>query len=417
MRDIWVAVAAVLIVVGIAIQAPAPVAIGALILLTGGVSRFWSRVALEHVEYERHPESRRAFVGETVEISYTLINRKLLPVPWIEVRDCVPEHAAPEGVHTAPAPMPEMLYLSRSTSLASYERVTWRHRLRCTTRGFYQLGPVHFRSGDVFGLYPTTGEDERLDRLTVLPRLLDLRQIGLPDLRPFGETRGGSRIFEDQSRIVGVRDYRPGDPLKRIDWKATARRQQLQARVYDPSATLNLLVALNVSTLEHPWEGYDPLLLERAISVAGSVASFADEKRYAAGLAANCTFPNADRHIWIAPGRDPDQLTRILESLAMVSPFVLGPLEEVLQNTSRRLPLGATVVVVAGFLSDGLRAYLTRGGAGTQNLSMIWVGDRAAPPLPDRVEVYDAGPYLRDFERQWQIEHAGRQAAGAWAGG
>lgn len=415
MRDSWVAVGIVLLLAGIILQAGAPIGVGVLILLTGGVAHLWSRLALEQVSYRRQIVNRRAFVGESIEVAFTLINRKVLPVPWIEVRDTVPERLPPEGVHVAPAPTAEMLFFSRSTSLASYERVTWRHQFHCTARGFYQIGPSALRSGDVFGLFPRSEDNEQIDHLTVLPRLLDLRDIGLPVERPFGEARGGSRIFEDQSRIVGVRDYRSGDPLKRIDWKATARRQHLQSRLYDPSSTINLLVALNAGTLEHPWEGYDPLLLERAISVAGSVAQFADEKRYAVGLAANCTFPNADRHIWVPPGRDPDQLTRILESLAMVTPFVLAPIEEIMQGSRRRLPLGASIVIVAGHLSEGMQAYLSRRSQGLKNLSVIWVGDQPAPALANKVEVYDAGPHLREFERRWQSEHNAKDPIGAWA--
>jgi len=141
-------------------------------------------------------------------------------------------------------------------------------------------------------------------------------------------------------------------------------------------------VALSIETLAHAWEGYDPLLLERAISVASSVARYAHLKRYAVGLAANCTFPNADRHIWLAPARETEQLPRILEALAMASPFTLAPLEEILSRSRRRLPLGASVVIVTGFLTAGLRSYLMRGAGGIERLALVWVGQQPAPELP-----------------------------------
>lgn len=415
MRDVWLAVAVLLALAGIALQAPAPAGVGALILLTAAISRLWSRLSLERVHYERQLEDRRAFVGDSVDVTFTLSNRKPLPVPWIEVRDIVPEQAPPEGVRTGPSPAPGTLLLRRSTSLAWYERVSWRYRFHCKARGYYQFGPAELRSGDIFGFYPQSGSSGVIDRLTVLPRLLDLREIGLPVARPFGETRGGSLLFEDPARIAGVRDYRPGDPLRRIDWKATARRQQLQSRLYDPSSTLSLLVALSIETLAHAWEGYDPLLLERAISVAGSVARYARDRRYAVGLAANCTFPNADRHIWLAPAREPEQLPRILEALAMASPFTLAPLEEILSSARRRVPLGASVVVVAGFLSPGLRNFLVRGANGLERLALVWVGQQPPSELPEHVLVHNAGPYLADFEQRWQAEHGMADPAGAWA--
>src|SRR5690606_25410219 len=106
----------------------------------------------------------------------------------------------------------------------------------------------------------------------VYPRIYSMPELGLPASRPFGERKGRERIFEDPGRIAGIRPYQPGDPMRRIDWKASARMQALQSRVYEPSATMHMLIALNVNTMVHSWEGFVPETLERLISVAGSVA-------------------------------------------------------------------------------------------------------------------------------------------------
>ncbi len=417
MRSIWLYIAALLVFVGLIAGQPAPAALGTRILLTAGVSRLWSGAALRRVDYTRTLPARRAFVGEILDVAFSLANRKPLPVPWIELRENVPEKVAPLDAAGRPGASPEMLLLIRSTSLSWYERVRWQHRFECSARGYYQFGPALLRSGDIFGFFPTEAQDSRVHHLTVLPKVLPLREIGLPAQRPFGETAAGSPLFEDQSRVAGLRDYRPGDPLKRIDWKATARSQRLQSRLYDPAATLTVMIAVNVTTLEYAWEGYDPLLLERAIAVAGSIASYAEEKRYSAGIAANCTFPNADRYIWVAPSRDPSQLTRILEALAMITPYVLAPLEDVLRGRVDRLPIGATIVVVAGYLTETLRSYLSGQHAGVDRWFLVWVGDGAAPDVGPHVQVYDAGQHLHDVEREWQAGHAGRGAVEAWSGG
>lgn len=400
-RQVWLLVALLLLLVGIGIREPAVAAVGALVFLTGSVAQVWSRLALERVSYRRTLLHRRAFVGEDIEVSFSIANRKALPLPWIEIRESVPDAMPARDAHTAPSANHGELYVTRSTSLAWYERVSWRHRFLCRQRGYFRFGPTRLRSGDIFGLFPSQRDDFTHDYLTVLPRLVDLPDLGLPSERPFGEARSGSRIFEDPSRIVGVRDYRAGDPLKRIDWKATARRQDLQSRVHEPSSSLHLLVALNVNTLEFVWEGYDPVRLERAITVAGSVASWAEGHRYAVGLLANSSFPGADRPISIPPGRDPDQLTHILEALAMVSPFTIAPLEDVLEQAARRLPAGATVVVVAAFLTEPLAARIVRLRGRGHPLALLWVGDEPPPPGLGRVTVHDLSQHMRVIERRW----------------
>lgn len=398
-RQMWVMVAVLLTLVGIGIREPSVAAVGMMVLLTGGLARAWNRLALERVEYRRTIPSRRAFVGETLSVTYSVVNRKALPLPWLEIRDNAPEAMPVEETHVAPSASPGSVSLAWSTSLAWYERVSWRHRFRCQARGYYRFGPALLHAGDVFGFFDTSREVPMTDHVTILPRLFELTALGLPTRRPFGEERGGSPVFEDPSRLVGIRDYRAGDPLKRIDWKATARRSALQSRVYEPSAALHLLVAVNVNTLEYVWEGYDPVNLERLISVAGTVVRWALEHRYAAGLLANSSYPGADRAMSIPTGRDPDQLTRILEALAMVSPFTIAPLEEVLEDAARRLPLGATVVVVAALCGERLAATLHRLHERGHPLAVLWVADDPPPSIIGALNIYNLAQQLRELER------------------
>ena len=397
-RQAWVSLAILVMLVGIGIREPRVAAVGVLILLTGGLARLWNRLALERVEYRRRVSSKRAFAGDTIEVTYSLVNRKALPLPWVEVRDNAPAAMPAEDVHVSPSTSPGAVRLTHSTSLAWYERVVWRHRFRCVSRGHYRFGPALLQSGDLFGFFDTSRELPAADYVTVLPRLYELTALGLPARRPFGEERGGAPIFEDPSRLVGIRDYRAGDPLKRIEWKATARRGALQSRVYEPSSSLHLLVALNVSTLEFVWEGYDPVRLERAISLAGTVARWAHEHRYAAGLLANSSYPGADRAMTIPPGRDPEQLTRILEALAMVSPLTVAPLEDVLEIAARRLPMGATLVVVLAICPEKLAASLARLHERGHPLAILWVADDPPPVSLAGLNVHDLAPRLRELE-------------------
>ena len=405
-RQAWVTIAVLVILVGIGTREPRVAAVGFLVLFTGGLARAWNRLALERVQYRRTLPSKRAFVGEGLEVIFSVVNRKMLPLPWVEITDNVPEAMPLEGVHTAPSSWSGLVTLKRSTSLAWYQRVSWRLRFECPTRGFFRFGPAQLQAGDPFGFFDSRRESPQMDYVTVLPRLYDLTALGLPSRRPFGEERGGSPIFEDPTRLVGIRDYRAGDPLKRIEWKATARRGALQSRVFEPSSALHLLVALNVSTLEFVWEGYDPVKLERSISLAGSVARWAHDHRYAVGLIANSSYPGADRAMSIPSGRDPEQLTRILEALAMISPLTIAALEDVLEEAARRLPLGATIVVVAAFCSDRLAGTIHRLRDKGYPLAIMWAADEPPPPSLAGLDVHQLAPRLRELERGAQVSFA-----------
>ena len=227
-------------------------------------------------------------------------------------------------------------------------------------RGFYRFGPAHLKSGDLFGLFSQEGWQEGDDWLIVYPKVVPIAELGLLSKEPFGEIKARQRIFDDPMRTIGVRDYQPEDSFKHIHWKATARQQKLQTRVYEPTTSYNLIVFLNVATFPKHWQGIDPVLLERTISVAASIANYAAEQRYIVGVIANGSVPHSDQPIKVLPSRDPKQLVRILEALAAVTGFATSSIENLLLEESPKLPWGATLVVVTGVVTEELVATLLR---------------------------------------------------------
>jgi uncharacterized protein (DUF58 family) len=408
LRNVWFQFCLGLLIVGLLLGREALVALAVFLMAAGFLAQKWSAAVLDRVTYERVMPENRAFAGEKLPLTLRLVNDKLLPVPWIELRDSVPEGALQNEAHLAPAGYPNYVILSRSTHLSWYERVTWPLELVASRRGYYRLGPVQIYSGDLFGIFRTQREEEKPASYVVYPHTYTLPDLGLPSERPFGERRGRDRIFEDPGRIAGIRDYRPGDPLRRIDWKASARRQDLQSRVYEPSSTLHMLIALNVHTLAHSWEGYVPELLEDLLSVAGSVARYGFEAGYAVGLVANGAYPESDRPMRVPVGRRSDQLARVLEALAVIGPLTLVTLESVLDREAQSFPFGATLVCVTARLDAPLAASLRRIADAGHAVTVLIVGDE--PPDADaqldlgRIRVVDLSGALRNLSRQAATE-------------
>lgn len=358
--EAWVGGSAALVIIGLVAASVPLVGLGMLVAATGGLARLWARLSLEEVRYERELSERRVFVGEEIELRIRLANGKALPVPWLEVQELLPEALPVTGGHTTPSGRAGLVMLNRTTALARHERLEWKLSLKAERRGFYRIGPTRLRSGDLFGLFDREAAVGRSDGLVVYPRTYSLPDLGIGGARPFGDERGGQRIFEDPVRVMGVRDYVPGDPLKRIDWSATARAGRVQSRLYEPSRTRAVIVALNITTMERSWHGADPVLLERSVVVAASIAQWAFEAGSSLGLIANGAFPNADRPIRIGAGRRPDQLARVLEALGMVGPLTTSSLADELRRRRNALPAGATLVVVAARMPSELAATLQR---------------------------------------------------------
>ncbi len=218
-----------------------------LILSAAGLAKLWSRLSLVGVNCQRSLSEPRVFPGEYIELKLRLANRKLLPLPWVQVDDSIPEQLAPQGASLgAPADLPGCRWLTHAASLLWYTAINWRARLLCRKRGYYQLGPVTVSSGDIFGFYPRSAEQPLVEHVIVYPKIYPIGELGIPSLYPIGETKAERRIFEDLTRPIGVRDYTPHDSLRHVHWKASARHQNLQVKVFEPTTTLNVAIFVAV---------------------------------------------------------------------------------------------------------------------------------------------------------------------------
>jgi len=380
------------------------IGLGAFMLLSGFVAKKWSDHALDALRFERRLPENRAFAGEKVSMTLRLINDKLLPLPWVELRDLISEDLPVGEERMTPSGSPGQVYLHRTTHLAWYERVNWPLELDAPARGYYRLGPSRIDSGDMFGFFPVEREDERTDAIIVYPTTYTMPELGLPAARPFGERKGRERIFEDPTRFAGLRDYRPGDSIRRIDWKASARRQALQSRVFEPSSTLHLLVAVNVNTLAHSWQRYVPETLERVLSVAASVARFGFESGYAIGLVANGAYPTSDRPMRIPVGRAPDQLMRVLEALAVIGPLTMTSLPMVVDREAQVFPFGATLACVTARMDEALAASLTRIRGAGHSVTVLSLADGDLEIELQRIPVINLSNAMRSLEARAAAE-------------
>ena len=398
LREIWFVVFVILLVVGILAGQGLAIGFGAMGLIVLGISWLWNRLSLEELTYERELSQRRAFVGEEVSMTLTLTNKKPVPLARLVVSDELPEAIKIADADVGPSTNPSARTLSHSTSMSLYERIRWEYRITPLERGYHRLGPARIESGDLFGFFGSQMEAPEQTHLLVYPRVVPLPELDFPASRPLGESSGGSRIFEDPLRPVGIRDYQPGDPLNLIDWKATARAQRMQARTFEPSSKMTMILVVAVETTARYWEGYSPANLERVITVAASVASRAVERQYSLGLFSNGTPILTDRPMRIPASRAPEQLTIILEVLATIRPLAMGPMAAQLAESARRFPVGSTLVIVTALMTPELVDALgTLRGKG-HPVVVLNVADDPCPVLPEGVIAHELGDHLARTE-------------------
>lgn len=293
----------------------------------------WMRQALTGLRIERRFPAR-AFHGEVAQARLVVRNPGRWPVPWLKLHESLPL-----DLH-----VPN--FEQRVVSLASKEQVALDYQLRCWRRGYYMIGPLSLLTGDYFDLTSRRQATWPAQPFIVYPRVVPLSHLGLPSQLPFGNLLSQRRIFQDPSRFFGVRDYMPGDSLRQIHWKSSARTNQLQVKRFQPAIALNAMVVLNLNDGDYALRSR--AASEMGIVVAASVAAHLIERRQPVGLAVlgmDAVTQQVGLQV-IPPVRGRDQLMRLLEVLARAELAATTPFVQSLDQASVKLGWGSTAVII-----------------------------------------------------------------------
>jgi uncharacterized protein (DUF58 family) len=364
-RRPWYFLAGTLFLVSAFTHVPVVFLAGLFVLVIGLVPELWYRCALNHLTIHQQTNQHMLFFGEHVTLSLRVENRKVLPLPWLEVEDEIPSLVTVLTGHASASHKVNRSLLINAFSLWSFQRVTRHYQLCCTTRGTYSFGPITVRCSDPFGWLIREEQIAANETLFVYPLVAPLTSFGLPARHPFGEYPTPRRLIEDPFRFAGIRDYMVGDDPRRIHWKATAHAGALRSKVYEPSSQYHLLVVLDINTYTASWMGIDPEIQELMISTAASIAIWGLDEGYAVGLLTNSLltplanqkndFPTHSTtathtsipRVQVPYGSDRGQRERLLLSFARLLPYLGESIDDLLEEERDRLPREATVVLVS----------------------------------------------------------------------
>jgi uncharacterized protein (DUF58 family) len=383
----WIYGGLAMVLLGMALRERAISLLGLVPLVTAGGSLLWARYALENVEYSRQLSEDRVFCGDTVTMQIRLTNRKLLPLAWLEVEDSLADRLHISERDITPSGVPGIAVLRMTTAMRWYERITWSLTVECPARGYFAIGPVTLRSSDAFGFFQQRQQIADISRITVYPQIADLDRIAIPARHLFGEQQIHRPIITDPIRTIGIRDYRPEDSFRHIHWKATARAQRLQTKIFEPTTSIQFGIFLNLDTFERYWEGLDFERAEGAIITAATLASHAVEQGHMVGMYANGVVGGSDQGLRIRPSRDVRQLEQMLSGLAKLSPIASLDYAAIIRSEASRFPIGSTVVLVTAIMTEKLRGVLESLLRANHRLVIVTIGE-VEVPAHARIQVH-----------------------------
>lgn len=233
---------------------------------------------------------------------------------------------------------------ARSLRLGRDEQRELELKLRADRWGVHRLGPIYLRARDPLGLFVAEGMLARTPEIRVYPREDTLRRILQPrETQVFAGNEVARRKGEG-IEFADMRPWAPGDPLKRVNWRATARRGDVWVNESHPER--NTDVILFVDSFAEA-RGQDASTLDLAVRATAALADAYISRRDRVGL---ISFGGILR--WLEPGMGTVQLYRIVDALLdteIVLSYYWTGIDLIPQRT---LPPNALVVALSPLL-DG----------------------------------------------------------------
>jgi uncharacterized protein (DUF58 family) len=260
-----------------------------------------------------------------VEERFTLINDGWAPGIWVEVLDR----------STMPSYNP-----SRVSGVDRYSETRWQTKGLCVRRGLYMLGPTTVICQDPFGVYRVEKEYPAFSTMAVVPPVLPLPMI---EIAPGGKAGDGRSRADAPERTVdasGVRDYVPGDSLRWIHWRTSARTGSLHVRLFDGTPVGDWWIFIDMDAASQAGAG-ESSTEEHAVVLAASLANRGIGEGRAVGLVGE-----GDKDlIWLPPREGMPQMWEILRALAMIKPG-RRTLEDLLSRLNPRDSARSSVILV-----------------------------------------------------------------------
>jgi uncharacterized protein (DUF58 family) len=277
---------------------PTPVALMSMVALGGTLltSFLWAYGMARGAEGQRKLRFAAMQVGDELEEQIVLKNASHLPVIWAEFddRSSIPGYT-----------------VSSARAADASSQVEWRAHTICTRRGVYSLGPWELRLGEPLGfllvrqLYLQRQDILVYPPLALLPEQLLPHRGALGDHRPLNQPLRAETISS-----TTVRAYAPGDPLRHIHWRTSARRGEPFVKVFAPEAASNVWLVPDFDASVHLGDG-DLSSQEVMVTVAASLASALLQQHLAVGL-----FASAEKETVVLPRQGQTHLWTILQALA-----------------------------------------------------------------------------------------------------
>jgi uncharacterized protein (DUF58 family) len=324
----YAGLAALGLLAAVALRLPELVLLATPFAVVATLSAF--QVRTPRIEVDVELDRERALEGELLDVSI-----RFAPGEAVERLDVLLE--LPAGLEMEGGDNPSTLRLEGGERLLSL-------RLRCARWGAFRVGRVHLRAHDHFGMFRHEVAIDARQPLKVYPTEEAVRTL----LRP-SETQvfSGNHVARQKAEgieFADIRQFVAGDRVRHVNWRATARRDELWVNEHHAERNADVVIFLDVFAEARRGERST---LDPALRAAASLAARYLRQRDRVGFVSFGGMLN-----WLVPATGARQLYRIVDAMLDTQIILSHAWQDLVVVPRRTLPPQALVVALTPLLDD-----------------------------------------------------------------
>lgn len=212
-------------------------------------------------------ETDALYAGDGTKIYEVIENRKMMPVPVLEV-----------GFHTEKAldfaqednaNVSDYIYKRDIFSVLGRQKITREIPLKCTKRGRYEVREADITTYSLLYKKHFSKQLESDAYIYVYPKMTNVSDIMTVCEHMLGTLQCAKRLYEDPFAFRTIRSYTIDDPMKTINWKASAKTGTLMVNTFDSVLSQKAMLFLDVA--DTGILKYEDLV-EESIAIAATLA-------------------------------------------------------------------------------------------------------------------------------------------------
>lgn len=290
---------------------------------------------------------------DTLEITLGVRNKSLLPIFDVVLEDYLSCAYVQERQKFI---MPDLLMPDSARKLT--------YRCLCPQRGRYKIGPLAAYFFDPLGLFYFKQVYPVYSEVYVYPRTFNIHKF--PALNKGTSPWLGvetSRVSGDDDDFYGVREYKRGDPLKKIHWMVSARKNQLIVKEFQRQSFFRATIMFNLEKEDNFGEGRESVA-EYTIKIVASIAKYLTNLGVSIEL-----ISHAGEVVHIPFNKGEEHLEEILKFLTIAQAESRITLSELFVTFQRNILEDSSLIVV---MTDKNKTFLPAMlSLGVRNVSLV----------------------------------------------